>query len=213
MYFSLNEERIILHFNSFPYVKISGPDEYYYVELREYIDNDDKSLLIEGYKVQPSEVSWRNNFTIPIEFYGDFEIIISKYIPNYGIKKIYSHRFNDYGKIVKFNLDTNDLDECLVWIDRIMEYKRIHGCIPIIDTKFDNINTKYSDYYKVDNIDYYKTYNIGRFPKSSTDFRTMDIRMEGVIWYGNWKTFWSYQHPRCWKNLSSQEIIDDILGL
>jgi hypothetical protein len=113
----------------------------------------------------------------------------------------------------KESKDTNDLDECLVWIDRIMEYKRIHGCIPIIDTKFDNINTKYSDYYKVDNIDYYKTYNIGRFPKSSTDFRTMDIRMEGVIWYGNWKTFWSYQHPRCWKNLSSQEIIDDILGL
>jgi hypothetical protein len=37
--------------------------------------------------------------------------------------------------------------------------------------------------------------------------------MEGVIWYGNWKTFWSYQHPRLWKNLSSQQIADDILGL
>jgi hypothetical protein len=41
----------------------------------------------------------------------------------------------------------------------------------------------------------------------------LDHRMEGVIWYGNWKTFWSYQHPRPWKTLSSQEIVDDILGL
>ena len=41
----------------------------------------------------------------------------------------------------------------------------------------------------------------------------MDSNKEGVIWYGNWKTFWSYQHPRLWKNLSSQEIVDDILGL
>ena len=57
------------------------------------------------------------------------------------------------------------------------------------------------------------TYNIGRFPKSSTDFRTVDHRKEGLIWYGNWKTFWSYQHPRVWTDLTSQEIVDDILGL
>jgi hypothetical protein len=65
----------------------------------------------------------------------------------------------------------------------------------------------------VDGIDYYKTYNIGRFPKNSHDWRTIDPRQEGVIWYGNWKTFWSYQHPRLHSNLSSKEIIDDILSL
>jgi hypothetical protein len=141
------------------------------------------------------------------------EISISKYISDYGLKKIYTHRFNDYGKLVKFNLVTTDKDECLLWIDRVMEYKRIHGCNTSIYTEFDDINKKYSDYYSTENIDYYKTYNIGRFPKQSTDFKTVDARKEGLIWYGNWKTFWSYQHPRCWKNLSSQEIIDDILGL
>jgi hypothetical protein len=41
----------------------------------------------------------------------------------------------------------------------------------------------------------------------------MDMRMEGYIWFGNFKKFWSYQHPRNWNNLSSQQIIDDILGL
>jgi hypothetical protein len=213
MYFSLNEERVILNFNPYPYVRITGPDELYYVEMREYVDNDDKSFSVDSYKVSPTKSGWRNYFDVPIEFYGEFEISISKYVPNYGIKKIYTHRYNDYGKFVRFNLDTNDLDECILWVERVMEYKKIHGCKPLINTRFDEVNKKFSDYYSINNIDYYKTYNIGRFPKKSTDFKTLDARQEGVIWYGNWKKFWSYQHPRCWKTLSSQEIIDDILGL
>jgi hypothetical protein len=213
MYFSLNEERVVLNFNPYPYVKINGPDKFYYVEMREYVDNDDKSFNIDSYKVSSTNIGWRTWFSVPIEFYGEFEISISKYVPNYGIKKIYTHRYNDYGKFVRFNLETDDLEECILWIERVMEYKKIHGCKPLINTRFDEINKKFSDYYSINNIDYYKTYNIGRFPKKSTDFKTLDARKEGMIWYGNWKTFWSYQHPRCWKTLSSQEIIDDILGL
>jgi hypothetical protein len=213
MYFSLNEERVVLNFNPSPYVKISGPDHLYYIEMREYVDNDDISLSIDGYKVSVTDKGWRNWFNVPIEFYGEFEISISKYIPNYGIKKIYTHRYNDYGKFVRFNLQTDNLDECVLWVERVMEYKKIHGCKPLINTRFDEVNKKFSDYYNINNIDYYKTYNVGRFPKKSTDFKTLDARQEGLIWYGNWKKFWSYQHPRCWKTLSSQEIIDDILGL
>jgi hypothetical protein len=181
--------------------------------MREYVDNDDISLSIDGYKVSVTDKGWRNWFNVPIEFYGEFEISISKYIPNYGIKKIYTHRYNDYGKFVRFNLQTDNLDECVLWVERVMEYKKIHGCKPLINTRFDEVNKKFSDYYNINNIDYYKTYNVGRFPKKSTDFKTLDARQEGLIWYGNWKKFWSYQHPRCWKTLSSQEIIDDILGL
>lgn len=213
MYFSLNEERVVLNFNPSPYVKITGPDKLYYVEMREYVDNDDKSLNVDSYKVSSSDTLWRTWFNVPIEFYGEFEISISKYVPNYGIKKIYTHRYNDYGKFVRFNLETDDLDECIFWVERVMEYKKIHGCKPLINTRFDEVNKKFPDYYSIDDIDYYKTYNIGRFPKKSTDFKTLDARQEGLIWYGNWKKFWSYQHPRCWKTLSSQEIIDDILGL
>ena len=213
MYFSLNEERVVLNFNPSPYVKITGPDKLYYVEMREYVDNDDKSLSIDSYKVSSTDTGWRTWFNVPIEFYGEFEISISKYVPNYGIKKIYTHRYNDYGKFVRFNLETDDLDECILWVERVMEYKKIHGCKPLINTRFDEVNKKFSDYYSINDIDYYKTYNIGRFPKKSTDFKTLDARQEGLIWYGNWKKFWSYQHPRCWKTLSSQEIIDDILGL
>ena len=104
MYFSLNEERVVLNFNPSPYVKITGPDKLYYVEMREYVDNDDKSLSIDSYKVSSTDTGWRTWFNVPIEFYGEFEISISKYVPNYGIKKIYTHRYNDYGKFVMFNL-------------------------------------------------------------------------------------------------------------
>ena len=72
---------------------------------------------------------------------------------------------------------------------------------------------KFDSFYQTYGLNFYKTYNIGRFPKTSNDFKTVDPRKDGLIWYGNWKTFWSYQHPRNWANLSSQEIVDDILGL
>ena len=209
MFISLNEEKIVMNFTPSPYLRISGPDELYYIELREYPKNDDQSLYVEGRKISGNG----GEFYIPIEFYFDFEISVSKYIPNFGLKKIFTHRFNDYGKQVLFNLDTNDYNECLLWVSRIEEYQKIHGCKIFLNTKFYEINTQYTSYYQVDGIDYYKTYNIGRFPKNSHDWRTIDPRKEGVIWYGNWKTFWSYQHPRLYSNLSSKEIIDDILAL
>jgi hypothetical protein len=214
MYISLNNEYIYLNFNSHPFLKISGPDDLYHVELREYLKNDDKSISVENFKVAgKSGLGWRTDFECPIEFYGDWEISVSKFIPSYGLRKIFTHRFNDYGKWVKFNLDTNDREECELWVERIKVYQSIHGCEVILNSKFDEINKKYLGYYSSHGIDFYKTYNIGRFPKMSTDFRTLDKRKEGVIWFGNWKTFWSYQHPRPWKFLNSQEIVDDILGL
>lgn len=209
MYISLNEEKIVLNFNPYPNLKIAGPDELYYVELREYPKDDDQSLFVEGYKISGDG----GYFQLPIEFYFDFEISVFKFVDGYGIRKIYTHRFNDYGKQVLFNLDTNNYEECLLWTSKVEEYSRIHGCKIFLNTNFDDINKKYPTYYQVDSIDYYKTYNIGRYPKTSTDFRTLDYRMEGLIWFGNWKTFWSYQHPRLWSNLSSEEIIEDILAL
>jgi hypothetical protein len=143
----------------------------------------------------------------------DFEISVSKLHPFYGMRKIFTHRYNDYSKLVRFNLKTENREELEIWLDRIHLYQEVHGCEIFINSKFDDVNKKFSTYYRTYDIDFYKTYNIGRYPKSSTDFRTMDMRMEGLIWFGNFKKFWSYQHPRNWNNLSSQEIIDDILGL
>jgi len=212
MYIALNEERIILNFDKGVNVRMSGPDSHYYVELKEYPKNEDVCYTLESYVVSPK--GDRNPyFRVPIEFYGDWEININKYVDKFGIKLIYSHRFCDYGKLVRFNIETYNYKECELWISRVEEYIRIHGCIPIISTPFERINQNYLTYYNIPTIDVYKTYNIGRFPKDSNDFRTKDHRKMGLLWFGNWKTFWSYQHPRNWSELSSQEIVDDILGL
>ena len=113
----------------------------------------------------------------------------------------------------RIDLITKDIEEARIWVDRIKLYQKIHGCRISINSDFEEINKSFESYYHTNGIDFYKTYNIGRFPKTSSDFRTMDHRKEGLIWYGNWKTFWSYQHPRKWTDLTSQEIVDDILGL
>lgn len=214
MYISLNEEKIFLDFKPYPTVKVSGPDDYYYVELREYVNGEETSKFVEGYEITTkNEISWPSKFECFLEFYGDFEISVFKFIDGYGVRRIFTHRYCDYGKYVYFRLDTNDEDECELWVTRVKEYQNKTGCIPYIDTNFDHINKRLSTYYKVNGLDFYNSYRIGRFPKQSTDFRTMDPRKEGYIWLGLWKIFWSYQHPRLFKFLSSQEIADDILGL
>lgn len=212
MYIAVNNERIVFNFDNGTVVRVSGPDEHYYVEMKEYPRNQDIPLTVESYPISPKK-DWCPYFRVPIEFYGDWEILVYKYVRDYGMIKIFTHRFNDYGKLVKFKLNTDNYDECKLWVKRVEEYVRTHGCIPIVETKFDNINKLFLTYYNVPYIDVYKTYNIGRFPKAASDWRNTDPRKQGEIWFGNWKTFWSYQHPRKWTELTSQEIADDILGL
>lgn len=212
MYIALNNERIILNFNGGINLKMSGPDHMYYVELKEYVKNDEFPYTVESYRITPTG-GRRQAFNVPIEFQGNWEILVFKFIENHGMKLIYNHRYCDYGKLVKFYLETKDFNEATLWSKRVDEYSRIHGCIPLVDSNFDEINKSYTAYYNIPGIDIYKTYKIGRYPKSSSDFRTIDHRKEGLIWFGNWKTFWSYQHPRKWTELTSQEIVDDILGL
>jgi hypothetical protein len=214
MYISINQESFIFNFNPSPFFRISGPNDYYLAELREYPKGEDQSLLVDSYKISAGGISsWRNNFHVPIEFYCDFEFHVHKFIEDIGLKRIFTHRYTDYGKVVLFNLVTDDKEECLLWLDRVYQYQKNHGCKIAVNTNFSDINKSIPSYYNVSGIDFYKTYNIGRFPKTSNDFKTVDPRKDGLIWYGNWKTFWSYQHPRNWANLSSQEIVDDILGL
>ena len=94
-----------------------------------------------------------------------------------------------------------------------MNYCEINSCEKIIQSKFDDLNKHTNISYINKELEPYKTYSIGRYPKNSSDWKTVDPRKEGLIWFGNWKTFWSYEHPRCWKYLTSKEIADDILGL
>ena len=169
--------------------------------------------LIESFHISPSLPGYFTFFECGIEFYYDFEINIYKFIDDVGITKIFSHRYNDSGKLVKFNLVTDNLDEAHIWNLKVLEYQKIHNCKALVISKFDEINKQYPSYYESYNASPYKIYNIGRFPKVSKDFKSADPRTFGYLHFGYWKTSWSYQHPKSWTSLSSEEIANDILGL
>lgn len=212
MYITVNEEQIDIRLNPYIYVNVLGPDPLYYVELREYVDNNNESKFVEGFHFNKHGSYVRsNNFSFLGEFYGDYEISIYKFVKNVGLRKIHTHRYNDCGKLVQFNLVTNKISDAKTWIESILNYQKKHGCIIKLNSNFQDLN----DSFEYDeSLPVYKTYNIGRFEKTSTDYKTVgEVRKYGKIWFGNWKVFWSYQHPRNWKTLSAKNISDDILGL
>lgn len=213
MYIDLGIEKIYLDFNPYPNIKVFGPSKYYYVELREYTKNDSNSRLLESYEITTDQSEmWHDTFKCFIEFYCDFEFSVYKFIDGHGLKRIFTHRYSDYLQNVKFNLHSINENECNLWAQKISLYKNINQCFVSLNSNFEYLNKNFDISPKDKDIEFYKTYNIGWFPKTSTDFRSNDERMEGFVWLGNWKKFWSYQHPRLWKGLSSEQIIDDILG-
>lgn len=212
MYITVNKEQIDIRLNPYIYVNVLGPDPLYYVELREYINNEEESKLIEGHHFNKNGAYVQSlNFSFFGEFYGDYEISVYKFVKNVGLQKIHTHRYNDCGKLVEFYLETNSIDDANTWVESILEYQKKHGCIVKLNSSFDELNNQF-EYDPT--LPIYKTYNIGRFEKTSTDYKTLgEARKHGNIWFGNWKVFWSYQHPRNWKGLSAKNISDDILGL
>ena len=210
MFIQVKNEKIELDFNFGIKCSVEGPDSYYYVQLDEYVNGDDFPTYVEGYGVSGKE---KSSFYLAIEFFMDFEISVFKFVKNVGLVKIFSHRFNDYGRYVKFILDSENEKECDLWLDSIRQYEHKSGCKVILESQFEHMNQKFESFYLSKNITPYKTYRIGRFLKISNDFRTLDERCENLIWFGYWKKFWSYQHPRKWNQIDSKEIANDILGL
>jgi hypothetical protein len=213
MFTKINNIKIEYSFEQGITVKVNGPDDLYLVELREYIPGEDKPKYVECYTISDKINGYFNTFYYGAEFYGDYEILVYKTDYDYGLVKIFTHRFDDRDKIVEFDLVTNDYGEAKLWSERVNKYIRIHGCRPVVKSKFPQINKKYPTYYSSDGLQRYKKYRIGRFPKVSTDFKSIEKKHEGFLWFSAWKIFWSYQHPRSWNFLNSQQIVDDILGL
>ena len=212
MFTQINNEKIRLNFQSGIKVYVDGPETYYLVEINEFKKNSDSPVFVESYHITTKSGKGKNSyFNLPIEFYFDFEVNVYRFNEDSGLQKIFSHRYNDNGKLLKFVLDTSNFEEVKIWIEQIKKYQLIHNCKIVVESKFDVLDNTFNTKYLTKDIDFYRIYNIGRYPKSSNDWRTVDPRKEGVLWFGYWKTFWSYQHPRCWTSLSSKEIINDIL--
>lgn len=213
MYFQIGTEKIFLDFNNGITARVYGPDSLYYVEIVEYRGNDHSPVSIGG-NIISHDGNWvQYEFQIPIEFHFDFEVKFYKFNPEFGIHNFYSHKFNDYGQVVRFIIEPHSLEEGFMWLKEIKKYSRKRGCIIQTVSPYPELEFFSDTRYQTRDLTPYKTYKLGRYPKVSNDWKTIDPRKEGLIWFGNWKTFWSYQHPRNWKDLSSYEIAIDILGL
>jgi hypothetical protein len=216
MFTKIDDITIQMDFNNGIKVHVKGPDLFYYVEIYEYEKNSNVPKYLEGHQIHSipmDEAPFWKQFKFDARFYMDFEIRISRVDKNEGIQLVHTHRYNDRGRYVKFEIINKNKVETELWVNRINKYCEIHKCIPVIKTDFTDINHRNKNFFLTDGIEYYRTYKIGRFPKVSKDFKTMDPRKKGFLWFGFWKIFWSYEHPRNWKHLISQEVVDDILGL
>lgn len=212
MYFSLNNEKIVFHLTSGITVRINGPEDLYYVEVREF-KNNHESFYLEGYPVSlDKKEGVETEFNFPILFYADLETSIYKITGSKRATKIYTHRYNDYGKLVKFKFDSEDYEECEIWYEKVMEYCSLRGCKPVIDSVFDEINKKVPNFFEIIDIDYYKTYYLGRYPKVDK-WKPKQTLDEAVLRDKNIIDYWSLNHPRNPEGLSSAEIASDILGL
>lgn len=215
MFTKINDVNIRFDFNDGVTVRIQGPDNYYYAEVREFLPNHSESYFLEGYHIckEPLPCYDLQEFRYMANFHYDFELLIYKADANYGLVRIFQHRFDVRDKLVLFNLETDDFHEAALWYDRCLDFTEKHGCNPVIRTKFDVLNHQHKNYFSPELFEFYTTYNIGRYPKTSTDFRSIgDKRVENLTMFNLWRKYWSYQHPREWKLLSSEEIVDDILG-
>jgi len=210
MYFSLNQEKIVFHQNNGITVRINGPEDFYYVEVREFLSGKNQSFYLDGYPVCLSgKEGVKTEFNLPIRYYGDLETTIYKCIDGKKSTRVFTHRYNDYGKLVRFKFDTESVKDSEIWYDLVMEYKKIYGCKVVIDSPFDHINKRVNNNFELIDIDYYKTYYIGRYPKVYEEWNPKIPHNEGV----RWKKLWSFEHPRNWVDLSPEEIGKDILGL
>lgn len=209
MYFSLNQERILLKMSPTPTIRINGPEPFYYIEVKEYNNTDSSYEVVGSSFIDPKNKTFDDYYEFPQNFYGDLEFSIYK-IQNKSLVKIYSHRYNDYGKLVVFQLNTEDYEEAEVWTDRIREYEKRRGCIVVLDSNFIELDKTFDNFFRIDGLDFYKVYRIGKFEQEKIVLNR-DLKKMKFSWFN--KDIWSINHPRNWENLSSQEIIDDILGL
>lgn len=213
MFTRVNNIKIFYSFEDGVRVTVQGPDTLYLVEVKEYPKGSETPKHVEGYVIDQKQEGYFNFFHYPQEFYGDLEILVYRMDLDYGLVNIFRHRYNDRDKIVEFILDTKEYKEAQLWANRIKEYTNVHGCRPVVKSKFPAINKQFQEYYNMSGLEPYKVYRIGRYPKNSKDYKTLQPQHDGMLWFGNWKLYWSYQHPRSWNFLNSQEIVDDILGL
>jgi hypothetical protein len=179
----------------------------YLIEIHEYRD-DIKEFIMDF------NLKTNNWISYPREWYGDY--VIEVYQWNDGLIKVFEHKFDDSGKNVLINIDTNQLNESLVWFDSALEYQKLHGCNLYIKTNhreyLESPDIPISFVDKIDKDEYYAIYNVGKYDMEYEWNKRLTETIYNFVLNRN-RTYVSFRNPRNWHNLSINDVADDILGL
>lgn len=189
-------------FNNGP--KISIIDEKYDTFLIKVYSNEG------GVKKFTWKALIKNNtyYSLLREWYTNWYIEVYYFDIDTEELKLYdTHQFDLENKRVAIVLFPNTEEDEIIWMKECERFKLLHRCdLTIINTK-KTPSTNPTEFY-------YATYDIGRF----------DMKEHSIDKYGDFEqyngkindvyiTYDSFKNPRDWKNLTSKQIIDDILGL
>jgi hypothetical protein len=136
-----------------------------------------------------------------------------------GVKVIDEVCYNPEGKNIKIQLDTNDKHEAFVWIEQAQEFGKKWNCNIYISCEEDILKEATRIYKsnfirKSDGGNFYATYHIGRYNiQDSLNLFGMQHQNKGWITNNSWQRFKSFNNPRDWNFLHSEQIARDILGL
>ena len=190
----------------------------------EIVGDKNINYLIEIYEYRNGNKEFIQDFTLPTnnficylrEWYGDYEINIYEWVDKFGIYKSFTHRYNDNQKNVLINLDTDQLNLAMVWMNSAIEYKSIHNCKLSIKSNFNHILKDIDDTIEfVNNINennYYSIYNVGKYDTEYEWSRAFTGSIYSSVLTKN-LTYCSYRNPRDWHNLSMDDVANDILGI
>jgi hypothetical protein len=113
-----------MDFNEGIKVWVNGPDLFYFVEVLEYEKGCGEAKYLEGHQIHSvptDDAPFWKMFKYDARFYSDFEIRIYRCDDNEGMLLVYSHRYNDMGKYVKFEITNKNKQETELWVERILK--------------------------------------------------------------------------------------------
>lgn len=199
-------------YNPRPTVKVSGGNEgeVYLVQIFEYYKNNSVPFFLESYLVENG-----NSFQYNVSYFGKFELRVIRFDEKYGHTEIFRDVYDDLGQKVKFVLKTQSFDEETDFYNVVSKYITQSKCVPTIVSSLEN-TTRFQyqadtdiDYTVDFDNEYYKTYYIGRNEFNGDNLYEHRWRK---VSYGNWRLFWSQNNPREYHNLTSTQIVEDLLG-
>lgn len=199
----LDPNSIHINFHNGINLYFSEPqDQPIMIQVMEYYNGGLNPMHLNGYNMVTTVSPYFRYFR---SWYGEYLVNVWDWNSRKGPIKVFSHQYSEYLKPVLFLLEPQYPNDYKDWKSVIDDYVSQKKCKPTIKIIGDDYNSD----------DFYRIYTIKRHNRDSFYelWSAKKVQFHERIQDGNWREFWSYEHPRNWENLSARDIARDILGM